>query len=636
MNRCCFRLWLLLWLCAPTGALALEIGEIQVQSALNQLFDARIPLPALAPEELAKVSVKLAPPPAFKEFGLERSPTLDNLVFAIEYNAEGQVYVRVVSTRPIREPSLGLLIEFGWPRGKTFREFTVFLDPVRRLAKQPGDRSKTVLNTPSAAPAPEPASDLAAAMVAAPPETGSAAPLANDGISEAVPLIAAAPEGVEAAESASPVPTHPAPEPLRIYRPGDTYGPVTSGEGLWAIALKVRPDPAITREQMMQALFQANPQAFGKTGIPGLKAGVVLRIPSWREIANFTGSPVAQQWVEKESPPDNAQPGAAPSAPEPASVAKTGAEAPEVFPLPAPLVLDPVSGITVVNDPLAEAAKVVIEPVQPSPALVITPTMPEPLPNPELIASLSLPPPEPALSTPEPVSATPLLSLVVAEMIAGVNPISPVTLAWTAVNGPPVAEKAVAELAPPMTAAPLPVVAPAVAIPPESPTVAAPQLSAVAIEGFRLLAEIEQRLPSPVFELLPPVETPAQTVIPIAAPPEAPPPTPEAAAPIVSAVTPISDRYGPVVANERLWDVADRVRPDPAISREHMMQTLLKANPQAFSKPGNMDSLKVGVTLRIPTLQEIADYTGSKAAKELLGRQRQQPAVVAPTTDEKP
>jgi Tfp pilus assembly protein FimV len=148
MTRKSFRLWLAPLLLGPACALALEIGEIQVNSALNQLFDAKIPLPTLAPEELNKVSVKLAPASIFKEFGLERTSSLANLVFSIEYNAEGQVYVKVISTKPIQEPSLGLLVEFGWPRGKTFREFTVFLDPVRRLAKQPTDRTKTVLEGP--------------------------------------------------------------------------------------------------------------------------------------------------------------------------------------------------------------------------------------------------------------------------------------------------------------------------------------------------------------------------------------------------------------------------------------------------------------------------------------------------------
>ena len=60
MNRPSFRLWLMSLLLGPTCALALEVGEIQVQSALNQLFDATIPLPTLSPEELGRVSVKVA------------------------------------------------------------------------------------------------------------------------------------------------------------------------------------------------------------------------------------------------------------------------------------------------------------------------------------------------------------------------------------------------------------------------------------------------------------------------------------------------------------------------------------------------------------------------------------------------
>ena len=188
------RVWLTPLLLGPACALALDIGEIQVHSALNQLFDARIPLPALTPEELGKVLVKLAPPPMFKEFDLERAPILTNLVFSIEYNAEGQVYVKVISTKPIREPSLGLLVEFGWPRGKTFREFTVFLDPVQRLAQQPGERSKTVLNPPAAVsappPQPVPPTAVAASRPQPVPPTVAAAPPPQP----VPPTVVAAPE----------------------------------------------------------------------------------------------------------------------------------------------------------------------------------------------------------------------------------------------------------------------------------------------------------------------------------------------------------------------------------------------------------------------------------------------------------
>ncbi|HRD50545.1 MAG: hypothetical protein JNK95_03380 [Candidatus Competibacter sp.] len=656
MNRKFFRFWLLALLWGPVNAWALEIGEIQVQSALNQLFDARIPLPTLTPEDLAKVSVKLAPPPMFNEFGLERAPTLANLVFSIEYNAEGQVYVRVVSTRPIREPSLALLLEFGWPRGKTFREFTVFLDPVQRLAKRPGDRSRTVMDpTPvAAAPAPVVATSIpdqsktvmepvpvaaapAPAVATAIPETGNSVPPDHDAAVEPVPvMMAAAPEP-------APIPINPPPDPVRIYRPGDTYGPVAPGEGLWGIALKVRPDPGVTRDQMMQALFQANPQAFGKSGIGGLKIGAVLRIPTLREIADFTGSPVARQLAAPASTvtlAEGAASKAAPAAPEAALAGKAGPDFPEVFPLPPPDLPEPTAVVVTISGIPPKAAPAIAEPDQPKPEPVVaaTPSAPpaaEPAVLPAIVA------PEPVASRLEPVSAMPLLSLAVAEMIAAAAPVSSAALAWTTVGGPPVSEKALSEPALEI-AAPLPVVEAVTVIPPTSAMTDGLKAAPAPIDAFGLLTEIEQRIPPSVFELLPPVQRSGRSVTTAVAPTDQPappaplleppalemPPTP----PVASAAL-VSSEYGPVAANERLWDIAARVRPDPGISKEQMMRALFKANPQAFSKPGNMDSLKVGVMLRIPALREIVDYTGSKAAKQLLEQQRQ-PDVAIPAVPE--
>ncbi|MBE2293756.1 MAG: hypothetical protein IAF00_02355, partial [Phycisphaerales bacterium] len=44
------------------------------------------------------------------------------------------------------------------------------------------------------------------------------------------------------------------------------------------------------------------------------------------------------------------------------------------------------------------------------------------------------------------------------------------------------------------------------------------------------------------------------------------------------------------------------------------------ANPTAFSGK-SIDHLKENATLRVPTLREIADYTGSGVAKQLLEQQ---------------
>jgi len=554
------RYWLASLLLGPACALALEVGEIRVQSALNQLFDATIPLPTLTPEALNQVSVKIASPTMFEEFGLDQTPTLANLIFSIQYDAEGRVYVKVVSTQPIREPSLGLLLEFGWPRGKTFREFTVLLDPVRRLVERPSNRTKTVLNTP----------DTSATQ---PVTTPAAAP----SFREPLPL---------------PLPME-TPAAAPAYKPGDVYGPVATGEGLWGIALKIRPE-GITREQMMQALFKINPQAFSSAGIEGLKIGSMLRIPTYREIADASGSELARQRaIAEQRPPvpivDSApvKPGTLevfPLAQEPVPepVATTPAPTPEPVPEP-PKVPEPVAITPAPTpEPVPEPPKVP-EPV----AIPEPPKVSEPAPEPPKVQ-------EPKVPFQEPVSVTPLLFLAVSEILADAAKI-PMNVSSEEHREPPVAAETLTE-------------------PPPSVTEPSPPVS----------VEPPTQEPSPLTE----PALPVVTELPVPAPAEEPTAVeePSATESPATADTPPArvykggEQYGPVANNERLWDIATNVRPDLNMGRDVMMKALFMANPQAFSKP-TMDHLKVGSMLRIPTLQEIIEYTGSPLAQSLLEQQ---------------
>ncbi|MDG4551655.1 MAG: FimV/HubP family polar landmark protein, partial [Candidatus Contendobacter sp.] len=670
--------WLTPLLLGPACALALDIGEIQVHSALNQLFDARIPLPALRPEELNKVSVKLAPAPMFKEFELERAPALANLVFSVEYNAEDQVYVKVISTRPIQEPSLGLLVEFAWPRGKTFREFTVFLDPVQRLAKRPGDRSKTVLNTPAPAAAP-PAEPALAAEPAPRPEpvlatepaprpepvlAGGAAPAepdrsarrdgGNEPTSRPAALLTQTSGGTP---EAAPLPAETASAPVRIYRPGDTYGPVAVGEGLWGIALKVRPDPAITREQMMQSLFQANPHAFGKAGIGGLRIGATLRIPSFREIADMTGSTAARHLAGVEPSAavaaTAASLGPAPTAT--ASPARAATSAPQVFPLEPPVSLEPTVVAAAPPAPLETAAQPIPTPVAVAPETVT--------PTPEPTVAAVVPEPDVPGTAPssigglvEPVSVSPLLFLAVSEMVTAIGqPPGPIAaeaeatapkreLEASTPPPPPVAASRTEESGPRPTAAPEPPAMPMdtttllAAVDKHAPREERDSLSQaylVSDVSVPMVAAFAESLPTPTTPAKAGAASPASTILessPLAAAGSAEPSTKTVEPPPQSYRG--GDQYGPVAPNERLWDIAIKVRPDPSIGKEHMMKALLKANPRAFSKANNMDSLKIGATLRIPTLREIVDYTGSRAASQLLEQQQAAetpPAAATPT-----
>jgi pilus assembly protein FimV len=102
-------------------------------------------------------------------------------------------------------------------------------------------------------------------------------------------------------------------------------------------------------------------------------------------------------------------------------------------------------------------------------------------------------------------------------------------------------------------------------------------------------------------------------------PPAAPLPAPTPAASV--APSPPSDlagtdRYGPVVANESLWSIATRVRPDEGVSIQRMMFAILEANREAFFLD-NINSLKKGAVLRIPGREGIGPDDKALAMAEV-------------------
>ena len=66
--------------------------------------------------------------------------------------------------------------------------------------------------------------------------------------------------------------------------PYDKYGPITSKDTLWNIATRVRPDNRLSVYQVMQALYQENPQAFVDSNINYLVEGQYLKIPSFNNM----------------------------------------------------------------------------------------------------------------------------------------------------------------------------------------------------------------------------------------------------------------------------------------------------------------------------------------------------------------
>lgn len=93
-----------------------------------------------------------------------------------------------------------------------------------------------------------------------------------------------------------------------------------------------------------------------------------------------------------------------------------------------------------------------------------------------------------------------------------------------------------------------------------------------------------------------------------------------------------------VKRSDTLWNVALKTRPGSDITVHQMMMALLKANPDAFTNQ-NVNGLKAGVTLQIPSRNEITAMSSSAARAAFAeqneawnNRNRQTAAAVTTTT----
>ena len=166
-------------LAAPQAAFALGLGDIRLNSALNQQLSAEIELVAGAADELVTVRAQLAPRELFDRYGLDRPSYLDTVIFRVVNVRDGRSVLLVRSAVPIGEPFVTFLVELNWPREKLLREYTVLLDPPVFAPTEPARAAAVaaprVVSQPAVARAPAPVPEPVSAEPPAEP-AGSAAP----------------------------------------------------------------------------------------------------------------------------------------------------------------------------------------------------------------------------------------------------------------------------------------------------------------------------------------------------------------------------------------------------------------------------------------------------------------------------
>lgn len=206
--------------------LAAALGEISVQSAIGQRLSAEIEIVGLSKNDADTIALRLAPPEAYKEAGLDYSAVLRSMRFNIEKKAERYV-VRLSSEEVVNDPFITILFEIDTDGNRNIRQYALLLDP-------PAVDQQVAVTEPQTAVVPE----LNAAVVPANSDAKETAPTAE---------VAA---------------TH-------------TVG---KGETLHGIASQLK--PADTKlEQVLIALQRLNPNAIDGDNINRIKAGAVLTLP---------------------------------------------------------------------------------------------------------------------------------------------------------------------------------------------------------------------------------------------------------------------------------------------------------------------------------------------------------------------
>lgn len=233
---------ILLALVLGSRAQAQGLGEITLDSALNEPLRAHIELLDTQDLDASQIVVALASQSEFQVAGITNNFLLGSLRFKVIKSNNGTDRIEITSTQNISEPYLNFLLSVTWPNGRNLREYTLLLD----LPTFNDNAAATTLN----------------------PAVGNNVQ-ANNGQTT----------GSTATRAAT----------------AETGYVVQTGDTLYQIAEQTRPSSDVSVQQMMLAIQRANQDSFVNNNINRILTGKVLRIPANAEIALIDQAAAAAQ-----------------------------------------------------------------------------------------------------------------------------------------------------------------------------------------------------------------------------------------------------------------------------------------------------------------------------------------------------
>ncbi|MFK8011760.1 MAG: FimV/HubP family polar landmark protein [Marinicellaceae bacterium] len=232
MNKKFRKLILPASIIASSQAYALGLGDLQVNSALDEELNGLIPILIDAEEDITNIQVSLASSSDYQRVGLDKDYVPTNIQVGIVENNNVK-RIEVTSRGPVSEPIVSLLISVDWANGNLLREYTILLDPPLFNTAQTQQNFSDPVQTNSYTP-----------------------PKTIESESQIIPDV----------------------DSNQSVNNGNNQVVVESGDTLWKIAGQVNQGYG-SQQQMMVALFNNNPSAFTNNDMNRLNKGAILNVP---------------------------------------------------------------------------------------------------------------------------------------------------------------------------------------------------------------------------------------------------------------------------------------------------------------------------------------------------------------------
>jgi pilus assembly protein FimV len=245
-----------------SSLMALGLGELKLESFLNQPLRASVDLLNMGGLHGDEIKIRLATTEDFDKLGLERAYFLTNITFEVVAAENGTARIVIRSDEPVLEPYLDFVVEARWPSGRLLRNYTVLVDLPALSQATPVVSASERVQEVEGTPAPAKKNDQVPV-----PASGTHVNLQESSLAPGeMPR-----RNYNASTDSSPT-------------PGSRYM-IGRDQTLWAIANAAKPEGASVHQTMLE-IQRLNPDAFINGNINRIKAGYIIYLPNADEIGS--------------------------------------------------------------------------------------------------------------------------------------------------------------------------------------------------------------------------------------------------------------------------------------------------------------------------------------------------------------